>query len=147
MSRMERRLAEGHAMTDTAKVPCNTEGGRPGRRPLVDDELADQLLGKTQSEGAELLGPDGLLSQLTRAVLERALAEEVTGQRIDGIRLPASEAKRKELARQYGADGLLLLLEAARGPGAPGWLRDLPAVEALRQVQVQQYYRTERGRW
>ena len=29
-------------MTETAKVPRNTEGGRPGRRPLVDDELADQ---------------------------------------------------------------------------------------------------------
>ena len=66
-------------MTDTAKVPRNTEGGRPGRRPLVDDDLADQLLGKAQAEGAELLGPDGLLSQLTKAVLERALAEEMTG--------------------------------------------------------------------
>jgi hypothetical protein len=79
MSRKERRLAEGHAMTETAKVPRNAEGGRPGRRPLVDDELADQLLGKAQAGGVELLGPDGLLSQLTKAVLERALAEEMTG--------------------------------------------------------------------
>jgi len=54
--------------------------GRPARRrPLVDDELADRLLGRAQAEGAELLGPDGLLSQVTRAVLERALAEEMTG--------------------------------------------------------------------
>jgi transposase-like protein len=53
--------------------------GPPGRRPLVDEELADQLLGRAQAEGAELLGPDGLLSQVTRAVLERALAEEMTG--------------------------------------------------------------------
>jgi hypothetical protein len=59
MSRRERRLAEGHAMTDTAKVPRKSEGGKPARRPLVDDELADQLLGKAQAEGAELL--DGLL--------------------------------------------------------------------------------------
>jgi hypothetical protein len=29
--------------------------------------------------GAELLGCDGLLSQVTRAVLERALGEELTG--------------------------------------------------------------------
>src|SRR5262249_49370723 len=29
--------------------------------------------------GVELLGPDGLLSQVTKAVLERALAEEMTG--------------------------------------------------------------------
>ena len=67
-------------MTDTAKVPRKAEGGRPGRRPLVDDDLADQLLGKAQAQGAELLGPDGLLSQVTKAVLERALAEE-TGPR------------------------------------------------------------------
>src|SRR6478736_466338 len=53
--------------------------GPPGRRPLVDEELADQLLGRAQEQGAELLGPDGLLSQVTRAVLERALAEEMTG--------------------------------------------------------------------
>ena len=66
-------------MTNTAKVPRNAEGGRPGRRPLIDDELADQLLGQAQSEGAELLGPEGLLSQVTQAVLERALAEEMTG--------------------------------------------------------------------
>ena len=50
-------------MTDTAKVPRKTEGGRVGRRPLVDDELADQLLGKAQAEGAELLDSYGLLSQ------------------------------------------------------------------------------------
>ena len=66
-------------MTDTAKVPRKSEGGKPARRPLVDDELAGQLLGKAQAEGAELLGPDGLLSQVTKALLERALAEEMTG--------------------------------------------------------------------
>src|SRR5215472_6710041 len=65
-------------MSDTAKMGRECEGP-PGRRPLVDDELADQLLGRAQAEGAELLGPDGLLSQVTKAVLERALAEEMTG--------------------------------------------------------------------
>src|SRR6478736_3754580 len=73
------RLAEGHVMQDTAKVPRNSEGGPPARRPLVDEQLADQLLGKAQAEGVELLGPDGLLSQVTKVVLERALAEEMTG--------------------------------------------------------------------
>ena len=33
----------------------------------------------TGAEGARLLGPDGLLSQVTRAVLERVLAEGMTG--------------------------------------------------------------------
>jgi transposase-like protein len=75
----ERRLAEGHAMTDTAMVPRNPEGREPSRPALIDEELADQLLGKAQAQGVELLGPDGLLSQVTKAVLERALAEEMTG--------------------------------------------------------------------
>jgi putative transposase len=65
-------------MSDTAKMGREREGP-PGGRPLVDDELADELLGRAQAEGAQLLGPDGLLSQVTKAVLERALAEEMTG--------------------------------------------------------------------
>jgi hypothetical protein len=73
------RLAEGHVMSDTAMVPRKPGGDPPARRPLVDDELADQLLGKAAAEGVELLGPEGLLSQVTKAVLERALAEEMTG--------------------------------------------------------------------
>jgi putative transposase len=73
------RLAEGHVMQDTAKVPRKPGDGSPPRRPLVDEELADELLGKAQAEGVELLGPDGLLSQVTKAVLERALNEELTG--------------------------------------------------------------------
>jgi len=49
-------------MSDTAMVPRKRDGDRPARRPLIDEELADQLLGKAQAEGVELLGPDGLLS-------------------------------------------------------------------------------------
>ena len=64
-------------MHDTAKVPRKPDGDGAARRPLVDEQLADELLGKAQAEGVELLGPDGLLSQVTKAVLERALAEEM----------------------------------------------------------------------
>jgi putative transposase len=63
-------------MTDTDVVPRNTD--RPGDAPLVDEQLADELLARAQAQGAELLGPDGLLSQVTKVVLERALAEEMT---------------------------------------------------------------------
>jgi transposase len=69
---------------------------------------------------------------------------EVYGQRIDGWRLPASETKRTELAAQYGRDGCHLL-EAAWAPGAPAWLRELPAVETLRRIWVQQYTRDGDG--
>jgi putative transposase len=73
------RLAEGHVMSDTARVPRKPGDGPPARRPLIDEQLADQLLGKAAAEGVELLGPDGLFSQVTKAVLERALAGEMTG--------------------------------------------------------------------
>src|SRR5215467_4141982 len=66
-------------MQETAMVPRKRDGDPPPRPPLVDEQLADKLLSKAQAEGVELLGPDGLLSQATKAVLERALAEEMTG--------------------------------------------------------------------
>jgi putative transposase len=70
-------LAEGHVVTDTAMV-SGRNGGQPAvPAPLIDEQLADELLGKAQAQGVELLGPDGLLSQVTKAVLERALAKEM----------------------------------------------------------------------
>jgi transposase len=66
--------------------------------------------------------------------------QEVYGQRIDQIRLPGSQARRQALAVQYGRDGYRLL-EAVRAAGAPPVLAGLPAVQVLRRVWVQQYYR------
>jgi hypothetical protein len=66
--------------------------------------------------------------------------QRVYGQRIDELRLPESQTARAELAAQYGRDGYWLL-EQVHGPGAPGWLADLPAVQALRRIWIQQYYR------
>jgi transposase len=67
--------------------------------------------------------------------------QQVYGTRIDEIRLPASETARAKLAVQYGTDGYHLL-DAVSAPDAPGWLRELPAVQALRAIWVQQYYRS-----
>ena len=66
--------------------------------------------------------------------------QRVYGQRIDNWRLPESQAARDELAVQYGRDGYWLL-EQVQGPGAPGWLAELPAVQVLRRIWIQQYYR------
>ena len=47
--------------------------------PLVDAELADELLARAQSPGRRAAGPGrAAVSQVTKAVLERALAEEMT---------------------------------------------------------------------
>ncbi|HEV8648366.1 MAG TPA: IS1182 family transposase [Actinomycetes bacterium] len=61
--------------------------------------------------------------------------------RVDSWRLPASQAKRTELALAYGRDGFALL-EAVYAPAAPQWLRELPAVGVLRTVLLQHYTRT-----
>src|SRR5262249_54206493 len=66
--------------------------------------------------------------------------QRVYGQRIDDLRLPDSDTARRELAVQYGKAGYYLL-EQVHGPGAPGWLAELPAVQALRRIWIQQYYR------
>jgi transposase len=61
------------------------------------------------------------------------------GRRFDESRLPAGQEERRAYARQIGEDGHALL-SAAGGPGAPAWLREVPAVETLRRVWVQQFY-------
>ena len=60
--------------------------------------------------------------------------------RVDSWRLPASETKRAALADRYGRDGYRLL-DAVAEPATPEWLPQLPAIEALRRIWVQQYYR------
>lgn len=59
--------------------------------------------------------------------------------RLEDSRLPPGELKRKALGESIGADGHRLLA-ALYAPAAPAWLRELPAVETLRQVWVHQYY-------
>ncbi|HTQ89898.1 MAG TPA: transposase [Streptosporangiaceae bacterium] len=55
-------------------------------------------------------------------------------------RPPASKAKQDELAITYARDGYALL-EAVRDKSSPAWLRELPAVDVLRRVLLQNYTR------
>ena len=58
--------------------------------------------------------------------------------RADDYRLPTKAEERQALAGATGHDGAALLA-AAYADTAPAWLRELPAVETLRQVWIQQY--------
>ena len=64
--------------------------------------------------------------------------QQMYGARIDDLHLPASQAGRRELMVRYGRDGDYLL-EQVHGPGAPERLRKLTAVQALRQIWIQQF--------
>jgi transposase len=58
------------------------------------------------------------------------------GARVDSWRMPASKTKRAELGAGYARDGVALL-RAVWDPASPSWLAQLPAVEVLRRVLVQ----------
>jgi transposase len=61
------------------------------------------------------------------------------GQSFENYRLPRQRQARRELAVTIGQDGQYLL-QTCYAAAAPAWLRELPAVETLRQVWIQQYY-------
>ncbi|HEX3512393.1 MAG TPA: IS1182 family transposase [Trebonia sp.] len=138
-----------------------------GRERVLFDRLLDRLKelglvkagGRQRTDSTHVLGRIRDLNRLelagetVRAALEALAAaapawlagiigpswQRVYGQRIDNWRLPDSQTAREELAVQYGRDGYWLL-EQVHGPAAPGWLRELPAVQVLRRIWIQQYY-------
>ena len=68
-------------------------------------------------------------------------------ERMEDYHLPKSESKRTAQAEVYGRDGLMLL-DAIFDASSPGWLRQIPAVEILRKVWIQQYYcQSNKIRW
>lgn len=59
--------------------------------------------------------------------------------RFENDRLPPGKAERYALAEQIGTDGMQFLHQVY-DQAAPAWLRDLPAVQVLRHVWLQQFY-------
>ena len=59
--------------------------------------------------------------------------------RIEEYRLPKGEVARTALGERIGADGHVLLA-AVYEPTAPAWLRELPAIQALRLAWVYQFF-------
>jgi len=46
--------------------------------PLIDDATLDQLMAQIDAKGLELLGPDAVLTELTSAIMNRAVRAELT---------------------------------------------------------------------
>lgn len=67
-------------MTESSSTPSLT--GTPFRLPPsgspAERELADQLVDQARAEGVDLVGPGGLLGDLTKRVLEAGLEAEMT---------------------------------------------------------------------
>lgn len=65
-------------------------------------------------------------------------------QRASNYRLPKDERERGAYAAVVGGDGYLLL-DAIRDGRAPDWLGQVPAVQVLRTVWLQRFYRDDAG--
>src|SRR5215213_11000944 len=66
-------------MTDTIDDVAAKAAGQEPVEPAIDEQsVAEQLVAQAREKGIELVGPSGLLSQLTKRVLETALEAEMT---------------------------------------------------------------------
>ncbi len=64
--------------------------------------------------------------------------------RWEEYRLPKTEMERLNLCKQVGQDGTLLL-KAIFAPDAPKWLHEIPVVDLLRRVWIQNFYFDDQG--
>ncbi len=106
-------------------------------RDLNRLECAGETLRHTLNVLAEV-APDWLLTQTPPEWFERY------SRRFDEYRFPKAQTERLEFAQTIGADGYQLL-DAIYASMAPAWVAELPAVETLRRVWIQQYF-VEEGR-
>src|SRR5689334_24958530 len=63
-------------MTATLDAVAAKKKDKP--EPTAEQKLAEELVARAREQGVSLTGPDGLLKQLTKPVLETALNQEMT---------------------------------------------------------------------
>jgi hypothetical protein len=97
-------------------------------------ELAGEAV-RAALEALTAAHPDWLAQRICVSDFARRYGTPMTS-----WRPPASQAQRDKLAIAYARDGCALL-EAVYDPSSPGWLREIPAVDVLRRVLVQNYTR------
>ncbi len=101
-----------------------------------------ELVGETMRHALDVLStvaPEWLQGRVRPEWVERYV------RRLDDHRLPKSKEARQAEGEKIGADGQELL-DAIYSKDAPSWLRELPAVETLRKVWMQNYFREQDGR-
>lgn len=158
LSEFRTRLIQGnaeHLLFETFLTTCRDAGLLRARGRQRSDSThvlaAVRALNRLECVGATfrhalnslaVVAPTWLLVHSERDWVDRY------GPRFLDSRLPQSKAEREALATLIGADGGALLT-AVYATDAPPWLREVPAVETLRQVWVQNYTWTLQGtlRW
>lgn len=62
----------------TTPDPMTESEIAPVEKPVIDDATLDRLMAQVDADGLELLGPDGVLTELTSRIMNRALEAELT---------------------------------------------------------------------
>jgi transposase len=101
-------------------------------------ELAGESV-RAALEALTAAHPDWVAQRICVSDFARRYATPMTS-----WRPPASKAKQDELAIAYARDGYALL-EAVYDGSSPAWLREIPAIDVLRRVLVQNYTRVITG--
>jgi transposase len=100
-----------------------------------------ECVGETVRHALNILAevaPDWLIEHMQPAWAKRYQS------RFSDFRLPKDEKARRELAEQRGADGRDLL-EKVYTSTSHFWLRELPAIDRVRSIWIQQYHASEQG--
>ena len=71
-------MTEKMDSTASAAVKMERAPGRALAGKIATSDLADELMERARTEGTSLVGPDGLLADLTKRVLESMLQAELT---------------------------------------------------------------------
>jgi transposase len=148
LSEFRTRLVAGQAellLLDTFLAQVRERGLLKGRSRQRTDSthvlVAIRVLNRLELVGETLrhalnslavVAPDWLRTQAPPAWFERY------GRRLENYHLPQTAAAREALAATIGTDGRQLL-QAVEAVTDQPWLRDLPAVQTLRQVWAAQY--------
>jgi transposase len=115
----------GRQRTDSTRVVAAVRS--MNRLEFVGETLRAAL------EALAVAAPDWLTPRLTDQWRQRY------GARMDGWRLPAREDEQQALRLQIGQDGYQLLAEIYAADQTYAWLAQLPAVETLRRIWIQQF--------
>ena len=104
-----------------------------------------ELVGETMRHALDVLSavaPEWLQERVRPEWTQRYVG------RLDDEKLPKSKEARLQEGERIGADGHELL-DGLLSEDAPRWLREVPAVETLRRVWVQNFFHDQKGnvRW
>jgi transposase len=140
LDRIVERLKERGLLKDKRQQRTDSTHVLAAVRNLNRLECVGETMRRVLDDLARV-SPDWLLKQITPDWFDRY------GKRFEAYRLPKEKTKREALQMQIGQDGSHLL-GAIYSEDAPPWLREIPSVEVMCRVWVQQYYtQGEQVRW